>query len=464
MSDVLTDSSMSGSPYHAIWTLTWPQMLMMVFHFLIGFVDVWAAGRIDSQVQASLGIITQALFFFLVLAMAVANGGVAAISQSMGALLYKRVRRYTGLLLELALILGVLFALLGLPFRQALLRLLQVPEQMLGVTDEFLEIYLYVLPAYYLLIVCNAIFRAQKKVMFPLYCMIIITVLNTVGDLGLGLGMFGLPRLGYKGLAWATFWSVTAGAAFALFILKRQSFIKRESFAPWRWTKKALPYLFKVAWPSGLMHLVWHSGYLALFAITASLPAGEVTALAAMAVGVRIESILFLPAFAFNFTAGILVGHYLGARKPEEAKRFGYRILLIGLAFVCPLTLGLWLVVGPIVSFLAPSVQVQAESVNYLLYNMAAIPFTLTTMVLAGAFNGAGATLFNLAIMGLSTWLLRLPLAYVLGHEVMGRASGVWISMLCSQAAQSLVMLYFFAFRDWRRFSMIRVRRSSDGS
>ncbi|THB66643.1 MAG: MATE family efflux transporter, partial [Desulfovibrio sp.] len=49
-------------------------MLMMLSHFFIGFVDVYVAGRIGRDVQASLGLITQCLFFFLVLAIAVGNG------------------------------------------------------------------------------------------------------------------------------------------------------------------------------------------------------------------------------------------------------------------------------------------------------------------------------------------------------------------------------------------------------
>lgn len=52
-----------------IWRLAWPQTAMMFFHFLIGFIDVYVAGRLSDQVQASLGIITQTLFFLLMLSL-----------------------------------------------------------------------------------------------------------------------------------------------------------------------------------------------------------------------------------------------------------------------------------------------------------------------------------------------------------------------------------------------------------
>lgn len=449
---------MSRTPNRTIWNLAWPQILMMVFHFCIGMADVWVAGHIDRTVQASLGIISQSLFFLLVVAMAVANGGVAAISQSEGAGLHKRVIRYVGLCLILAVILGAVFLVAGLPLKDLLVRALQVPETMQPITEYFLTVYLLVLPPYYILIITNAVFRARKQVMFPLYSMMLVTALNTILDIGLGLGWWGMPNIGFKGLAWATFGSISAGALLNLSVLAYQGLLKKESFAPWRWMKRALPYLVKVAWPSGLMQIVWHSGYLVLYAITASLPLGAVTALAGMAIGLRIEALLFLPAFAFNMTASILIGHYLGARQPDEAKAFGYRILAIGLVSICLFGIIVWQFITPWVDLLTRDAVVAAEAVSYLKWNMLAIPFTLTSMILAGAFNGSGATMYNMFIMGGATWLLRLPLAYGLGHIYLANAEGIWIAMFCSQIVQSLTLLYFYTFKNWQRFAMIKAR------
>ena len=128
---------MSRSPNRTIWHLAWPQILMMLFHFLIGMADVWVAGYINREVQASLGIISQSLFFLLVVAVAVANGSVAAISQSTGAGLHARVKRYVGLCLILAAILGGLFLILGMPLKNLLILALQVPEKMQPVTEYF---------------------------------------------------------------------------------------------------------------------------------------------------------------------------------------------------------------------------------------------------------------------------------------------------------------------------------------
>lgn len=447
-----------GSHTRTIWRLAWPQVVMMLFHFLIGFVDVWVAGRISRDVQASMGMVSQAFFIFLVVAVAVANGSVAAISQSMGAGLWRRVQRYVGLSLETAGVFGVFLLVGGFLFRDALVGILQTPDALRPIVTYLLGVFLFVMPAYYLFIIGNAIMRAQQLVMYPLYGFMIVAGLNTFGDFALGLGMFGFPNLGYKGLAWSTFCSVLAGGLFNIYILRRRKLLVRQSFAPWRWVRRAWPYLFRVAWPAGLLQVIWHTAYITLFSITASLPEGNIVALAGMSAGMRLESLIFLPGFAFNFTASILVGHYLGARQPEEAKRMGYRILGQGLLVISVLTVVMWQFLEPIAAFVAPDPEVQLEAVNYLRYNLAAMPFLLVSMILGGAFTGAGATVYQTVIMGGSAWLVRIPLAYVLGHVLLLLATGVWMAMLLSMIVQALCMAYVYHFWNWPGFAMRKQR------
>ncbi|BBD09819.1 MATE family efflux transporter [Desulfovibrio ferrophilus] len=451
-------SEETSRPYRTIWRLAWPQALMMFFHFWIGFVDVYVAGLMNREVQAALGLITSCLFFLLIIAISVANGSVAAISQSLGAGLTARARRYVGLCLEIGALGGLLFMVGGVAAKDLLLAALHVPMEIRGITAEFLDVYALLLPSYYLLVITNAVFRARKEVMIPTATMLVITVVNALADFGLGLGLWGLPRLEHQGLAWATFWSVSAGALVNLFMLWRKGLLNRKTFPPLRWVRAALPYLMKVAWPSGLMQIFWQTGYLVLFAIAASLPVNSVNALAGMTAGLRIEAILFLAGFAFNMTASVLVGNYLGAGEPATAKRFGYMIWGIGVVSIGLLTLVVWQFVAPIAALMSTEVGVRVQIESYLFYNLLAIPFTLTSMIIGGALNGAGATLYNTAVFGVTVWCVRLPLAWYLGHVLIAEASGIWMAMLCSQAVQAFLILWVYQFKDWSRFGMIQKR------
>lgn len=458
MSQTTFDQRMQSAPYATIWGLTWPQVLMMMFHFLIGFVDVWVAGRIGREVQACMGVMSQAMFFFMVVAVALANGSVAAISQSSGAGLTRRIKRFMGLSVGLGLVTSLIIFILGLWYDEKFLQLLQMPAEVMPIARYLLRVSLYILPAYYLFTISNAFFRAQKYVSYPLYSMILVTAINTIGDLGFGLGLWGLPNFGYKGIAWATFGSVLCGTIYNIIMLIRCDLLTPQSIAPWRWVRLALPYLIKVAGPAGLMQLVWHSAYMVLYAITASLPWDNVVALAGMSAGIRIEALLFLPGLAFNFTASILVGHYLGQGNTQAAKRVGYQIMAVGVVVITIITGLLWLVIEPATAFIAPDLEVRSQAISYLAWNMAATPPLLAAMILGGAFVGAGATMYQAFIFGSAAWLVRIPLAYVLGHLVFQSARGVWMGMFFSVLFQCAAMLYVYHYKNWYKFTLRKQR------
>ena len=92
---------------------------------------------------------------------------------------------------------------------------------------------------------------------------------------------------------------------------------------------------------------------------------------------------------------------------------------------------------------------------------MAATPPLLAAMILGGAFTGAGATMYQAVIFGSAVWLVRLPLAYVLGHVVLGTSSGVWMAMFCSVLVQCTTMFYFYQYKDWYRFTLRKNRSAA---
>ena len=437
---------------------------MMFFQFLVGMTDIVVAGKINSDVQAALGIINQCQFFLLVFGIAVVNGGVSAMSQSLGAHKFLRAERYIGLLFKVVGAICVVILILGFVFRRELLTLLQVPEAIFPLTLDLWVLTLLILPFSYLTVLTAGVFRARKNVWIPLVSGIVVCVVNTIGDLGLGLGYFGMPNMGGQGLIIASILSVAAGAFFNLAVLVRRGILSRSSFAPRDWERRALPYILKVALPAGATQVLWQFGYMVLFLITNTLPTDRVVSTAGLTVGLRVEAILFLPAWAFSMTGTILVGHCLGAGDRREARRVGLRVAGAGALCISVVALLLLPWVNEIMAFVAPDPNVQKVAVSYILYNIAATPFTVTSMIMSGIFTGAGATVYTLLVFTVSTWVVRLPLAWYIGHYLWGEASGVFLAMLISQVVQASSAFYIFLRRDWYRFALNARRFTKDKS
>lgn len=440
--------------FRSILSLTWPQMALLCCQFIIGITDVWAAGRLGSTVQASIGLITQCQMLLMALGMAAMSGTVATVSQSLGAKRYDRARRYVGLTLGAGFALSLILALTGYALRTEFVSMVQTPPEILDMASMFLVVTLWSLPGHYGMTLGGAVFRAAKMVMMPLYVGMAACVLNVVGDLGFGLGWWGFPAYGAAGIAWSTFTAVTFGAVVYMVMLVHAKLITRQSFPRWRWVRKGAPYLFKVAGPALGTSALWQSGYLVLFIITASLPFESVNALAGLTAGLRVEALIFMPAVAMNMTVSILVGHCLGAGQPLEARRVALVVVSAGCALMTLVAMGLWPLREMLAAAITPDEAVRAVTESYLSYNFLSAPFTVASVVLAGACNGAGATIYPLLAFSTAVWLVRLPVALLFGHYVWQSADGVFLGMLISQIVQSSMLFWVFFYRDWTRYAM----------
>lgn len=443
--------------------LAWPQVLMLLAQYCVALADVVVTGRLGAQAQAALGLISACVFCFLVPAMALANAALAIISQSLGAGLARRSRRYAGFFLLLATGTGLAFTL---PFSQnsaGFLRLLSVPDELLPVAVSFLGVYLYALPAYSLLLTSNAIFQAHGLVRVPLSSMCLVAALNAVLDFGLGLGLWGFPPLGCRGVAWATFGSVASGALLNLWLLHVRGPLRAVDYPPVRWMRRAWRHVFRYAWPAGASQLAWQGSFLALCVILGSLPGDPVGPLAGFAAGVRVEAILTMPAYALGLAAAILVGRALGSGDPRLARAIALRFLRLGLPTLSLAALALWSQRAPLAGLLAQDPVSQVSLLQYMDYSFAASPFALGAILLGGVMNGAGANRYSLACFVGAGWLVRLPLAWLLSRAGGLGEQGVWIALCLSQVFHFLSLLFVVYAKNWQDFAMSPARRGLCG-
>ena len=445
-----------GVPYKSIWELVWPQTAAILCMLVISLTDIYVGGKISSEVQASFGISAQLHALFMVLGTSLGTGAMASVSQSIGANRYKRARLYSGFVLIYALLMAILLALAGYAFRYPIMELLQVEESMLEPAIIFFNYVLFCLPFQYIYYLSSVLFRATKEVIKPLLIIIVIAVLNIFGDFAFGLGYFGCPAWGGEGIAFTTLFSYAFGAVLSVIALHKDNIFEKYIIPPLAWMKKAAPYLFRVSLPALTMQFLWQLGYLVLFGIVAALP-DSVSALAGLTAGMRIESILFMPAIAFNATASIMVGNALGAGKKEDAKKIGLAIILFGTILMTTVGLCMMPFVDILTQFFSSDLDAQWNIKVYVYINIICTPFTVAGLVVNGIMVGAGATVYALIINPVCVWCIRLPLGILLAHTLGYGSIGVYVVMLFSMAIQSTAMFLVFLKANWKRYTLRKV-------
>ena len=191
----------TGKPVSLIIGFAVPLLIGNVFQQVYNFVDVIIVGRyLGEQALAGVGSTSNLTLFLLSLISGLCNGAGIIVAQCFGAEDYQRMRKAVTAVIWVAGTLTVLVAMIGANYNQFFLKLLSVPEDVIGYSAEYLHIlYIFVAGS----VVYNgasAILRSFGDSRTPLYALVLGSVLNIVLDLLLILQF----HMGVRGAALAT--------------------------------------------------------------------------------------------------------------------------------------------------------------------------------------------------------------------------------------------------------------------
>ncbi|HTZ41017.1 MAG TPA: MATE family efflux transporter [Syntrophales bacterium] len=422
---------------------------MMVFNFFVGLADLYVAGFIGPDVQAAIGFVTQLFFIVIIFANAIGVGTVAMVSRAVGASNFTRAVEITRQSILFGIAVAAFITAATIIFCSQIMALAGMPGEIRAVAEEFLRIFAFALGPNYLLIIANSIFRAAGDVKKPLFTMFFVSVINIAGDFVLVFGIPPFPEMGYRGIAFSTASSFTAGMIISLVLLATKRW--RGAFTgPWQVSFPTIARIVDIGWPSAFLQIAWQAGTLVLYNILSRLGEGTITALAALTNGLRIEAIIFLPAFALNMAASVLAGQNLGAGNPQRAEALGWKTAGAGIVLLSALALPIFIWAELFASILARTPEVLAETANYLRITMVSEPFLAVGTILSGAITGAGDTRATMWIIVACMWGIRLPLAYFLAITLGYGPTGVWIAMVASMICYSAFMGLRFRGGRWK--------------
>jgi MATE family multidrug resistance protein len=427
--------------------------LIMIFNFFVGLTDVYVAGFISPEVQAAVGFVSQLYFLIIIIANAISIGTLALVSRAIGAGNTKTTVETAKQSILFSVIVALGLMATGLFFAKEIISVAGFPTKISEISENFLRIFSLALGPNYILLISNAIFRASGEVKKPLLTMFVVSVLNIIGNFVLVFGIFHFPKMGYIGIALSSAISVTAGMVISLsFFLTG---LWRSIYArPWRMSAVTVKKIIKIGWPAVLLQIAWNAGSIVLYNILSRLGGKSIAALASITNGLRIEAIIYMPAFALNMAASVLIGQNLGANSPGRAEKIGWKIALTGVILISLMALTIFVWAKNLASAISKDPAVIEETTRYLKINMLSEPLMALGVILAGGLQGAGDTKGTMWVIVIAMWMVRLPLAYFLAVVLNYGAVGVWIAMVTSMNIQGILMTLRFHKGHWKTLKL----------
>lgn len=412
-------------------TLALPVLVEQLLNLVVVYSDTALAGHLlESQHLAAMTLVAYLMWLVNSLFAIVGIGATAMTARHAGARDLAGANRATHQALLLGGVVTVAAAALVYTVGPALISALFQQRTADPLAARFLQIVAVAMPAIMVTQVLPACLRGAGDTVTGMIALCLVNAVNVAVSWTLAIGAFGLPKMGWDGLAIGTAAGYAVGAAFLLVIFSWRG--RAGMRLMWRQLRPdpgLLRRMLYVGVPGGsdmLAIVLCHLWFVAVIGKLGS------TSLAAHGVAVRIEALAYLPGTAFQYAAATLAGQYLGAQDYARANRSVWMACLAG---------GALMTAGGVVMFFgadflvrvfveAGKVEVLELSAPPLRIVAFAMPALAVLSVLIGALRGAGDTRWPLLFTLIGMLGVRIPLAYLLTQYFDLGLNGAWYAMM----------------------------------
>jgi putative MATE family efflux protein len=173
------------------------------------------------------------------------------------------------------------------------------------------------------------------------------------------------------------------------------------------------------------------------------------TGYSAFQIGLRAESLAYMPAFGFGIAATTLSGQYLGARREDQAKKAVLAATYLCLIFMTVVGAIFVLFPSPIARVFTGDEGVVTLAALYLFIFGFSEPALGAFFTLVGGLRGAGYTRLPMFINFVGLIVTRLSLSYSLGFLLGLGLLGVWLGMALETFIRAILIYAVFVRGSW---------------
>ncbi|KZX46756.1 MATE family efflux transporter [Haloarcula sp. KBTZ06] len=443
--------------------LSFPIVITNLLQVAYNLADTFWLGQYSTTALAAISFAFPMIFLLISLGMGLSVAGSVLVAQHTGAEEHREAEYAASQTVTFALLASVLLGATGYFFVEDFLSLLGASSEVLPGATGYLQVVSLGLTAMFGFFVFISLMRGAGDTITPMLVMFGTVVLNIVIDPFLIFGWWVFPEMGVVGAAVATIFSRAVALVVGIGILlsgRRGVRIHLSDMAP---DLEYLRKLLRLGIPASVEGTGRAVSVNAMLFIVGTF---SVTVVAAFGVGIRVFSLVFMPAIAMDRGVETMTGQNLGAERPDRAATANH--------FAAKVSFAILSVLGVVTIFAAPAVvsvfsddpEVVRIGAEFLQWVAPTFGFIGVVRAYSGGFRGAGKTLTAAALAVTMLGIIRLPVAWVasrpvavpawLGPQVVDlfayslAEQGIWLAFAVSNVLAAGLAAAWFLRGTWR--------------
>jgi len=430
--------------------MAWPSILESFFMAFAGLLDSLMVSSLGPSAVAAIGLTAQPKFIALSIFIALNVSISALVARRRGEGRREDANQIVMTALLFALITIGIISTIFLTNIDAILTLCGTNADTHEDAVTYLSIIMSGIVFNVIQMSINSAQRGSGNTKITMRTNMVSNTINVFGNWVLIGGNLGFPALGVRGAALATvFGSLVASVMSIISILGKDTFISipfmfRERIRP---ALAAFKNIIHVGYSIFFEQLLMRIGFMA----TALMAANQGTeAMAAHQVSMNLMSLAFSFGDGLQAAAVALIGHSLGAQKPDLAKEYGSTCRFMGLTI--SIILGfVYMFSGRALFGLffpkEPNIVDICVHISYVI--IVTILFQISQVIYMGCLRGAGDTKYTAMCSMLSVTVIRTVFSYVCCYIFLWGIIGIWMGILADHFSRYICASTRFKQGKW---------------
>ena len=303
-----------GSIFQKLIRFSLPMIAGNLLQQVYNLVDTLIVGKcIGADALAAVGSAYTLMIFITSIIIGLCMGSGAFFSADFGAGEEVRLREDIRLSFWFIFTVAVVIYLIIYPGMELILRLLQTPKELIGLTRDYVSVVFVGIAFVFLYNFFSYLLRAMGNSMVPLGFLAASAGLNIVLDIWFVMGF----RMGVGGAAWATVIAqAAAGIGIAVYSMAKLPVLRGNTTRGWNFGRLREIIVNDVA--TGIQQSVMNFGILMIQGLVNSFGAAI---MASFAAAVKIDTIAYMPAQEFGNAYSLFVSQNYGAKKEDRIRK-----------------------------------------------------------------------------------------------------------------------------------------------
>jgi len=438
----ITGDDNQKSDLKLILLLAIPAVLQTIVRSSFVIIDAYWVGKLGSLQLAALSVSTFIVWGGMALGEMISTGANSLVAQAAGADNKKLAREIAAENIVNTFFHSLVLGLLMIPVLPYLYSLMGLTGEQTVYANSYLVPLFSGLFCITMLSTVTSIFRGYGDTKTPFYLLISALAVTIFLTPVLVLGVNGYFRYEIKGAAFAALFAYFSVSITGYFILVKRKL--SNSIFKYKFNKTITLETLKIGTPISLNGVAFSMIYVFVAKYIAEY---GTSALAAMGISHRSESIAYQIGLGFSLAATVLVGQNIGADKPDRAEKLAWKIFGIAAIVTAVYSILLFFFSSQVAAFFSGDAEVITRASDFNKITSLVLLFSAAEIVFSGAFSGAGDTMPP-AVISVPVNILRIPFA-ALFSPLLG-LNGVWIGICATVVIKGIVLTVWFKRGKWK--------------